>query len=129
MKDYFTANRGCKIFFYGLVALAVCLLLLLITHLTFFLYLIYFAFLAIGVGSLWDTMHKRYIFLQNVHQLQYEHLKKIYAQQEAGEAVEMTSAFTLEEKRYIRHKKQSFIWLIIFKVFLLIAIFSLLLHF
>lgn len=127
IKDYFTANTGRKIFFYGL----------LLTIFGFVLS-IYFQFFLVrtaamvglvvaGFGTLWDSMYTRYLFLQKIRDIQYQHLKEVYDQQAAGEGVEMTPTFSDEEKRYLRRRKWGFFFVIVFKTFLLLALFSLLL--
>lgn len=127
IKDYFTANQGRKIFFMGLVATIVGFILFALTRSTGIRMIAMFALITAGVGTLWDTMYSRYIFLKKIRDIQYEHLKSIYDKQEAGETVEMTPTFTDKEKNYLRRRKWSFVLVIIFKVFLLIALFSLLL--
>lgn len=127
IKDYFTANTGCKIFFFGLVATAICFVLYGLTRAQFFYMVIIFALVVAGVGTLWDSMLTRYNFLKRIREIQYEHLKETYEKQAAGENVEITATFTDDEKRYIRHRKWGFVITILFKVGLLIALFSLLL--
>lgn len=127
IKDYFTANQGRKIFFMGLVATIVGFILFALTRSTGIRMIAMFALITAGVGTLWDTMYSRYLFLKKIRDIQYEHLKSIYDKQEAGETVEMTPTFTDKEKNYLRRRKWSFVLAIIFKVFLLIALFSLLL--
>ena len=127
IKDYFTANTGCKIFFFGLVTTAVCFVLYALTRVQLAYMVTVSALVAAGVGTLWDSMLTRYNFLKRIREIQYEHLKEIYEKQEAGETVEVTATFTDEEKRYIRRRKWGYIFAILFKVGLLIALFSLLL--
>ena len=145
IKNYFTANTGRKIFFFGgLVAtlglIVLATLYLSLTHLRdHSLYFAlrelkvgiwYFTLISLvvaGVGTLWDSMYTRYLFLKKVRDMQYNHLKEIYEKQDAGEAVEMTSTFSEDEKKYIRRRKLGFIGIIIFKVAAVIALFSLLL--
>ena len=59
--------------------------------------------------------------------MQYEHLKEITDKQAAGEDVVMTPTFSDEEKSYLRRRKWNFVFAILFKVLLVIALFSLLL--
>ncbi len=127
IKDYFTANTGCKIFFFGLVATALCLCLYALTRVQFAYMAAIFALVVAGIGTLWDSMLTRYNFLKRVREIQYEHLKEAYDRQVAGENVEITPAFTDDEKRYIRRRKWGYVFTILFKVGLLIALFSLLL--
>ncbi len=127
IKDYFTANQGRKIFFYGLLMTFVGFILFALTHSVGIRMFMILGLVAAGVGTLWDSMYSRYFFLKKIRDIQYEHLKSVYEKQEAGEAVEMTPTFTDEEKKYLRRRKWSFVTAIIFKVFLLIALFSLLL--
>jgi len=78
-------------------------------------------------GTLWDSMQSRVFFLRKIRDIQYDHLKTIYEKQEAGEPVAMTSTFSDDEKKFIRRRKWRFIFEILFKVLLLITLFSLLL--
>ena len=145
IKDYFTANQGRKIFFWGLVATiltlmidCVCRVVLIFStdgEMQYFLAQVIFvlriaeaiALLVAGVGTLWDSMQSRYFFLKKMRDIQYEHLKSIYEKQTAGENVVMTATFSDEENRYLKRKKRAYVWTIIFKVFVVIALFSLLL--
>lgn len=143
IRDYFTANLGRKIFFWGLFATILCFIISGVSQL-----LIawvdsgaqYFRFIAqvthIGsliaifvmmFGTLWDSMQSRVFFLRKIRDIQYDHLKTIYEKQEAGEPVAMTSTFSDDEKKFIRRRKWRFIFEILFKVILLITLFSLLL--
>ena len=126
MKDYFTANLGRKIFFYGLVATILNLIFYALFRLSFFYALVLFALLVTGVGTLWDSMLTRYEFLKKVREIQYNHLKDITDRQAAGENIVLTPTFTDEEKRYLRRRKWWFVLIILFKVGLVIALFSLL---
>ncbi len=126
MKDYFTANLGRKIFFYGLVATILNFVFYVLSHLLFFYALVLFALLVTGVGTLWDSMLTRYEFLKKVREIQYSHLKEITDRQAAGENIVLTPTFTDEEKRYLRRRKWWFVLIILFKVGLVIALFSLL---
>lgn len=127
MRDYFTANRGRKIFFFGILATTLIFCLYAIVRVDVLRIFCIMALIAIGVGTLWDSMYSRYLFLKKVQEIQYEHLKEIADKQEAGEEVLITPTFSDEEKRYLRFKKTGFVFIIIMKVFLLIALFSLLL--
>ena len=80
-----------------------------------------------GAGTLWDSMYTRYLFLKKIREIQYNHLKELYDKQEAGQSVEMTSVFSPDEKKFLRRRKWGFILAILFKLFLVIALFSLLL--
>lgn len=144
IKDYFTANTGRKIFFFGLMFAAFVFIvflglrLILINNgssqffvireiLSYLRYFLLLAFAVAGVGTLWDSMQSRVYFLKKVQEIQYQHLKEIHDKQTAGEAVEMTPTFSDKEKKYLRRRKWSFILIILLKVALLIALFSLLL--
>ena len=144
MKDYFTANRGRKIFFWGLIFAILCFILLgvcrgllnvvdentdfaLVSMIKGLRYASMIAILVAIFGTLWDSMQSRTFFLKKIRDIQYEHLKTIHDKQTAGEAVEMTPTFNDEEKKYLRRRKWNFILMIIFKVSLVIALFSLLL--
>ncbi len=128
LRDYFTANSGRKIFFCGLVATLLNFLLYCILHFSFFLFVAVLALIITAIGTLWDSMYSRYLFLKKIRDIQYEHLKDITDKQAAGENVVMTPTFTDDEKRYLRRRKWSFVIIIIFKVGLVIALFSLLLR-
>ena len=127
LKDYFTANLGCKIFFYGLITTTLFFILYAFTHLQLLYIAGVLALVVTGAGTLWDSMQKRTYFLKKVRDMQYEHLKTIHEKQSVGEEVAMTPTFTDEEARYIRRRKWGFILIILFKVGLMIALFSLLL--
>ena len=145
LKDYFTANSGRKIFFFGgltaliglisYIAIDLCLPGLKGDSLYFPLqefnhtlwYLVLIGFVVAAVGTLWDTMYTRYLFLKKVRDMQYEHVKAIYDQQDAGEFVEMTPTFSGEEKKYLQRRKWNFVLIILFKLGIVIALFSLLL--
>ena len=128
IRDYFTANSGRKIFFFGLLVTTLVFSLYAAARVEFLRVLGLIALLAVGVGTLWDSMYSRYLFLKKIRDMQYEHLKEITDKQAAGEDVPMTSTFSAEEKGYLRRRKWWFVLVIIFKVFLVIALFSLLLH-
>ncbi len=128
LRDYFTANRGRKIFFFSMVAATLSLLLYAFLPYMFFYFLALLSLLGALIGSLWDTMYTRYLFLKKVRDIQYDHLKEISDRQTAGEDVVMTPTFSSEEKRYLRRRKWWFVFVILFKVGLVIALFSLLLH-
>ncbi len=128
IKDYFTANVGCKIFFFGLIATALFFIIYRYLHVYVAYYAAVLALSVAGLGTLWDSMVSRYNFLKRVRDIQYEHLKTIYEKQAAGEPVEVTATFTDDEKRYIRRRKWGFIGVILFKFGLVIALFSLLLY-
>ncbi len=145
IKNYFTANTGRKIFFFGgLVAFlgftVYGILRLCLPHMTdhslFYAlkdlnvgiwYITLISLVVAGVGTLWDSMYTRYLFLKKVRDMQYRHLKEIYEKQDAGEAVELTSTFSEDEKKYLRRRKWGFIGMIFFKLAAVIALFSLLL--
>ena len=127
IKDYFTANQGRKIFFYGLVAAIFGVILYLIEPSLVVRKGMLVALVVAGGGTLWDSMYTRYQFLKKVRDIQYEHLKEIYDKQAAGENVVMTATFSDEESRYLRRRKIEFVLIIIFKTGLVIALFSLLL--
>ena len=145
IKDYFTANIGRKIFFFGSLATVIGFTIFGIINLSLpqlknhslyyplmnlnlvLWYISLIGLVAAGVGTLWDSMYTRYLFLKKVRDIQYNHLKEIYDKQGAGENVEMTATFSTEEKRYLRRRKWTFIGVILFKLFLVIALFSLLL--
>ncbi len=128
LRDYFTANNGRKIFFYGLVATTLSLIFYLTLHLHAFYIIMVFSLLLLGVGTLWDSMSSRYFFLKKIREIQYQHLKDINDKQESGENVIFTPTFTDDEKRYFRRRKWGFVLIILFKVGFLIALFSLLLN-
>lgn len=128
IDDYFTANQGRKIFFYGIIATAVSFTLYVCFYFQFFYVLSMFSLVVLAVGTLWDSMYTRYLFLKKIQELQYNHLKEITDKQSAGENVVMTPTFTEDEKRYLRRRKWIFVMVIFFKVALVIALFSLLLH-
>lgn len=127
MKDYFTANRGRKIFFWGLVTAIVALILMIVLQVTALAMMVVIALVVAAAGSLWDSMQARYEFLKKIREMQYEHLKTIYDQQAEGAEVDMTPTFTDEEARYLRRRKWGFLFVILFKTGLVIALFSLLL--
>ena len=145
LKDYFTANTGRKIFFFGLVFMTLISIIYLALRLVlisagdnldvFFIqeiliilrYLGMLSLLVVGAGTLWDSMQSRVYFLERIREIQYQHLKEVYDKQAAGEMVEMTATFTDEENRYLRRRKWGFVFTILFKVGLMIALFSLLL--
>ena len=128
IKDYFTANQGRKIFFLGLLATLLMFGLYRILGFEFFRMIGLLSLLGAGFGTLWDSMYSRYLFLKKIRDMQYEHLKEIYDKQDAGESVAFTPTFSDEEKRYLRRRKIMFILIILFKVGLVIALFSLLLR-
>lgn len=125
--DYFTANTGRKIFFWGSVVALLSFILALVLRIPAIRTLAMLAIIVAGIGTLWDSMQARYNFLKKVRDIQYEHLKTIHEKQMAGEAVEMTSTFSEQEKKYLRRRKWGFVFVILFKVGLVIALFSLLL--
>ncbi|MCQ2382400.1 MAG: hypothetical protein MJ060_00960 [Clostridia bacterium] len=128
LRDYFTANTGRKIFFFGMIAATLNLLLYAFLPYMFFYIFALLSLLGAFIGSLWDSMYTRYLFLKKVRDIQYDHLKEISDRQTAGEDVVMTPTFSSEEKRYLRRRKWWFVLIILFKVGLVIALFSLLLH-
>ena len=128
LKDYFTTNTGRKIFFFGLVSTFVSFTLYALARFDLLYYVAILSLVATGVGTLWDSMSTRYFFLKKIRDIQYEHLKEITDKQEAGEDVPLTPTFTDEEKRYLRRRKWGFVFMILFKLGLVIALFSLLLH-
>ncbi len=145
VKDYFTANTGRKIFFFGLVFTTLIFTIYFGIRISliyaddkidvfffrdlllFIRYLGMFSLVVVGAGTLWDSMQSRVYFLKKVRELQYQHLKELHDKQSAGEMVEMTSTFSEEESRYLRRRKLGFVFAILFKVGLMIALFSLLL--
>ena len=144
IKDYFTANMGRKIFFWGLIiaifgfiVFGVCRLALPTISDSFYFVVVQLinavwvltkiAMVVAGVGTLWDSMDARVQFLKKVKEIQYNHLKTIHEKQQAGESVEMTATFSDKEKRYLSGRKWSFIFIILLKVCIVIALFSLLL--
>ena len=143
IRDYFTANIGRKIFFWGLFSMVLCFTIWGVCRLVFpvldsgaqkFVWSVaqIARFMAMGAmfvmagGTLWDSMQSRVYFLKKIRDIQYDHIQTIYEKQQAGEAVEMTSTFTLEEKKYIRRRKWKFIFVILFKVLIVMVLFSLL---
>ena len=127
IRDYFTANTGRKIFFFGLLVTLISLILYAAVPFQFFLILGLMALTVAGFGTLWDSMAARYFFLKKIKEIQYDHLKEINDKQTAGEDVAFTPTFSPEEKRYLRRRKWSFVLVIIFKVAVMIGLFSLLL--
>ena len=127
IRDYFTANTGRKIFFFGLLAILLSLIFSLLTRLIAGYVLMVLSLTVASFGTLWDTMATRYFFLKKIKEIQYEHLKEIYDKQVNGENVVFTPTFTDEEKRYLRRRKCGFILMIIFKVGVVIGLFFLLL--
>ena len=127
IKDYFTANQGRKIFFFGIVATILIFSLYAITRIPALRMVGILAVLVGGCGTLWDSMYSRYLFLKKIRDIQYEHLKEIADKQAAGEDVAVTATFSDTEKAYLRRRKWGFVMMIIFKVALVIALFSLLL--
>ena len=127
IRDYFTANQGRKIFFWGIVATILIFGLYALTGIYALRVVGLLAILLGGIGTMWDSMYSRYLFLKKVRDMQYEHLKEIADKQEAGEDVYITSTFSDEENRYLRHRKWGFVLVILFKVLFVIALFSLLL--
>ncbi|MCQ2381738.1 MAG: hypothetical protein MJ054_00340 [Clostridia bacterium] len=125
--DYFTANSGRKVFFCGIVVALLVFILYGISHYTFFRIIGLFSLFAMGLGTLWDSMYSRYLFLKKIRDMQYEHLKDITDRQANGEDVVMTPTFSFDEKKYLRRRKWWFILIILFKIGLVIALFSLLL--
>ncbi len=128
IRDYFTANSGRKIFFFGILATILIFSLYAIVRTEGLRVVGLFALVGIGVGTLWDSMYSRYLFLKKIRDMQYEHLKEITDKQAAGEDVLMTPTFSDEERGYLRRRKWWFVLVILFKLFLVIALFSLLLH-
>ena len=125
VKDYFTVNACRKVFFVGAVFALVMLILYLTTgYLEAFLWLTLVSVLVAMVTSMIDSMQSRTVFVRQVKAMQYEHLQTIYQQQQAGQTVAMTSAFTPEEKKYIKRKKWEFVLAIIFKLALCLALIS-----
>ena len=127
IRDYFTANSGRKIFFFGLIAALLSFALMLFLQLRILIVVVVLALTVAGFGTLWDSMYSRYLFLKKIREMQYDHLKTIYDQQTAGEDVVVTPTFTDDEKRYLRRRKWGFVFVILFKAGLVIALFSLLL--
>ncbi len=127
IRDYFTANTGRKIFFFGIIATTLIFLLYGVFRFEFLYVIAMLALAVTGIGTLWDSMYSRYLFLKKVRDMQYEHLKEITDKQAAGEDVVMTPTFSDEEKSYLRRRKWNFVFAILFKVLLVIALFSLLL--
>ncbi|MBO4823361.1 MAG: hypothetical protein J5580_02225 [Clostridia bacterium] len=127
IRDYFTANQGRKIFFWGIIASVLIFTIYFVTQISVFRVLGIVAILMMGMGTLWDSMYSRYLFLKKIRDIQYEHLKEIADKQAAGENVVITATFSDEEKSYLRRRKWWFILMILFKVILVIALFSLLL--
>jgi|GEM_PF-3283345 len=127
IKDYFTANTGRKIFFFGLLASILSLILYFIVRYQVIFILMMLAIVVASFGTLWDSMAARYYFLKKIREIQYDHLKEINDKQNAGEDVAITPTFSVEEKRYLRRRKWHFVFVIILKVALMIALFSLLL--
>lgn len=145
IKDYFTANNGRKIFFFGILFGLTSLVLYTVVRLilpqlvgqslyyalaylkTGLWYIILICLVVAGIGTLWDSMYTRYLFLKKIRDMQYTHLKEVYEKQEAGESVEMTATFSEEETKYLRRRKWGFIFIIMFKLLFVIALFSLLL--
>jgi len=146
LKDYFTANVGRKIFFFGTLVMLVgftlyaCLRFALLNSATWassaFIDELMFATRMIallagvvaGAGTLWDSMYSRYLFLKKIRDIQYEHLKAMHEKESQGEIVDFTPTFSEEEKKYLRRRKWGFVFIILFKVGLVIALFSLLLN-
>lgn len=128
IKNYFTANLGRKIFFYGLILSLVSIVLYLIIRVAMMRILITLSFVVAGFGTLWDSMYTRYLFLKKIREIQFNHLSDLHSRQEAGEDVVITATFSPEEKKYLRRRKWGFVFIILFKVVLLIALFSLLLR-
>ncbi len=128
IRDYFTANQGRKIFFFGIVSTILVFILYSITRISGLRAVLIFMVLIGGVGTLWDSMYTRYQFLKKVRDMQYEHLKDIADKQETGEDVVITPTFTDSEKKYLRRRKWNFVLVIMLKVFLIIALFPLLLQ-
>lgn len=127
IKDYFTANTGRKIFFFGLLLTIFGFILFIFFHIFLVRTAVMLGLVVTGFGTLWDSMYTRYLFLQKVRDMQYQHLKEVYDQQAAGEGVEMTPTFSDEEKRYLRRRRWGFFFIILFKTILLLTLFSLLL--
>ena len=127
IRDYFTANTGRKIFFFGIIVTTLIFLLYGVFRFEFLYVIAMLALAVTGIGTLWDSMYSRYLFLKKVRDMQYEHLKEISDKQAAGEDVVMTPTFSDEEKSYLRRRKWNFVFAILFKVLLVIALFSLLL--
>lgn len=127
IRDYFTANTGRKIFFFGIISTTLFFLLYGVFRFEFLYVIAMLALAVTGIGTLWDSMYSRYLFLKKVRDMQYEHLKEITDKQAAGENVVMTPTFSDEEKSYLRRRKWNFVFAILFKVLLVIALFSLLL--
>ena len=145
LKDYFTANVGRKIFFFGTLVMLVgftlyaCLRFALLNSTTGSSSLIgevmfttrmiaLLAGVVAGAGTLWDSMYSRYLFLKKIRDIQYEHLKAMHEKESQGEIVDFTPTFSEEEKKYLRRRKWGFVFIILFKVGLVIALFSLLLN-
>lgn len=145
LKDYFTANSGRKIFFFGTLVMLVgftlyaCLRFALLNSATESSLLIgevmfatrmiaLLAGVVAGAGTLWDSMYSRYLFLKKIRDIQYEHLKAMHEKESQGEIVDFTPTFSEEEKKYLRRRKWGFVFIILFKVGLVIALFSLLLN-
>ena len=127
VKDYFTANLGRKIFFFGIIATIFGFVLYTCFHIFLVRTLAVLGLVVAGAGTLWDSMLERYVFLQKVRDLQYAHLKETYDKQAAGEDVVMTPTFSDEEARYVRRRQWGFVFTIIFKAGVVLALFSLLL--
>lgn len=117
VKDYFTANPCRKVFFFGAVLALVMLILYWVTGFNVaFLWVTMVCALVALIASMIDSMQARMVFVRQVKAMQYDHLQNLYEQQQAGQAVVMTSAFTPEEKKYIRRKKWEFVLAIILKL-------------
>ena len=117
VKDYITATACRKVFFFGIIFTLVMLTLYLTTgYLDVFLWATLAGALVTVGASMVDSMQMRITFIRRVKAMQYDHVQTLYAKQQAGEAVTMTSAFSHEERKYIRRKKWEFVLAIILKL-------------
>lgn len=113
--EYFTASACRKVFFLGVLATVVSLILYVTTGVAA-LGMLTMLFGAVTAGTtMVDSMQARITFVRQVKAMQYEHLQKIYEQQQAGQAVAVTGTFTPDETKYIRRKKWSYLVLILLK--------------
>ncbi len=125
VKDYFTANACRKVFFCGLLITTVTLVLYLLLGRLTALRLLTVMFAVVTTGaSMVDSMRARMVFVRQVKAMQYEHVQKLYAQQQAGQAVTMTATFSHDEAKYIRRKKWGFVAVILLKLGFCLAFIS-----
>ena len=125
--EYFTLRIARRVFFFALIAVFLCALIVNISYSSFTMQLFLSACTVCMLATLTDSVQTRSELVSQIKNLEYKHFRRLAESNTEITAIEAGPAFSQDEQNYIKRKKREitytiivkFVFLIFFVVFLI----------